>query len=64
MHLAEMEREILEDVPLQSYHLLLLLVPPLLVTLALLLAWRRDFGPSVDQKNDEQQVELLYDQVS
>jgi len=44
MHLAEMEREILQNVPLQSVHLLLLFAPPLLVTMALLIAWRREFG--------------------
>ncbi|MGD2078603.1 MAG: hypothetical protein PVH18_09485 [Chloroflexota bacterium] len=44
MHLAEMERQILDNVPLQSYQLLLLFVPPLLVTLALLVTWRRTFG--------------------
>jgi len=44
MQLAETEREILAGVPLQNVHLLLLFVPPLLVTLALLLLWRRDFG--------------------
>jgi hypothetical protein len=45
------------DVPLRSYHLLLLFVPPLLLTLALLLAWRRDFGLGVDKKADKRQVE-------
>jgi ABC-type molybdate transport system permease subunit len=57
MHLAETEREIVRDVPLRSYHLLLLFVPPLLLTLALLLAWRRDFGLGVDKKADKRQVE-------
>jgi hypothetical protein len=46
IHLAKMEREILRDVPLQSVHLLLLFVPLLLVTLASLFAWRRQFGLS------------------
>ncbi len=44
MHLAETEREIVRDVPLRGAHLLLLFVPPLLVTLALFIAWRRQFG--------------------
>jgi len=57
LHLAQTEREIVRDVPLQSYHLLLPFVPPLLFTLALLLAWRRDFGLSVDKKADKRQVE-------
>ncbi|MGD8855951.1 MAG: hypothetical protein PVG33_06460 [Chloroflexota bacterium] len=48
MHLAETEREILVNVPLQSYQLLLFFVPPLLVSLTLLIAWRREFGLRVN----------------
>jgi hypothetical protein len=50
MQLAETEREILAGVPLRNFHLLLLFVPPLLVTLALLLVWRRDFGLGNSEK--------------
>ncbi|MFN2224471.1 MAG: hypothetical protein ACK2UH_18085 [Candidatus Promineifilaceae bacterium] len=49
MHLAETEREILANVPLQSTQLLLLFVPPLLVSLVLLIAWRREFGQGIDK---------------
>jgi hypothetical protein len=58
LHLAETEREILRNVPLQGAHLLLLFVPPLLVTLALFIAWRRQFGPtnSDSEKEQERQV--------
>lgn len=44
MHLAEMEREILANVPLQSYQPLLFFVSPLLISLILLVAWRQEFG--------------------
>jgi hypothetical protein len=57
MHLAEAEQEILRAVPLQSFHLLLLFVPPLLVTLSLLLAWRQDFGLGSRDKAELGQVE-------
>lgn len=57
MHLAEMELEILDNVPLQSYHLLLLFVPPLLVTLALLIAWRRAFGLGSGKERGPRQME-------
>jgi hypothetical protein len=57
MHLAETEREILRDVPLQSIHLLLLFVSPLLVTLALLIAWRRQFGRVTGERAKDQQAE-------
>jgi hypothetical protein len=50
MHLAETEREILRNVPLQGVHLLLLFVAPLLVTLVLLIAWRRQFGLDSDHQ--------------
>jgi hypothetical protein len=48
IHLAEMEREILANIPFQSYQLLLFFAPPLLVTLILLIVWRRDFALQAD----------------
>jgi hypothetical protein len=53
MHLADTEREILGNVPLQSYQLLLFFIPPLLVTLALLIAWRRAFGLGSERRSSE-----------
>lgn len=57
MNLAEMERDILRDIPLQGSHLLLFFIPPLLVTLALLIAWRRKFGLGSSANDKDRPIE-------